>query len=148
MEWQLWLSIGAIVIGLLLILLEVMNPGFFIAVPGTVLLGFGFVSLVAPGFFFGDGAAWVIPAFGIPATVITIWAYKKWAPPGEKPVTLSNDSLPGMKGRVEKDIPVDDAGRVRVAGQSLRAVANEPLAAGTKVVVTAAEGLTVTVEKQ
>ena len=63
-DWQLWLSIGSIIVGLALILLEVMNPGFFIAVPGTVLLGFGLLSLAAPSVFF-DGAVggWTIAGF-------------------------------------------------------------------------------------
>lgn len=147
-EAELWISVTCIIIGLLLILLEVFNPGFFIAVPGTVLLGFGFASLAAPGFFYGQGAAWAIPIFGIPATVLTIWAYKKWAPPGDRPITLSNDSLPGHTGTVEKDIPAGGFGRAKVEGQSLRATSTDALAAGDKITVVSVEGLTITVEKQ
>lgn len=147
MALELWISIGCILIGLLLILLEVMNPGFFIAVPGTVLVGFGFASLVAPDWFFGDGAAFVIPIFGIPATILTIWAYKRWAPPGEKPITLSNDSLPGETGEVTQDIPAGGKGKVRIHGQSFPAEAEAAIAAGTDVRVESVDGFTLTVKE-
>ena len=146
-EVELWISTTAIIVGLALILLEVVNPGFFIAVPGTVLAGFGFASLIAPDLFFGAGEAWAIPIFGIPATLFTMWAYKRMAPPDEPPLTLSEDSLPGHTGTVERDIPEGDAGRVRIEGQSIRAVADEPLAAGTKITVVSVDGLTVKVER-
>jgi len=148
MEPELWISIAAIVAGLVMILLEVVNPGFFIAVIGTVLLGFGFASLALPEFFFGWGAAWTIPIFGIPATLLTLWAYKKWAPPGDMPITLASDSLPGRTGTVENDIAGQEAGRVRIAGQSFRAVADGAMAKGTAIRVVSVDGLTVKVEKQ
>ncbi|MGB1586742.1 MAG: NfeD family protein [Thermoplasmatota archaeon] len=146
-EVALWISTTTIIVGLALILLEVINPGFFIAVPGTVLAGFGFASLIAPSVFFGASAAWAIPIFGVPATLFTMWAYKRMAPPDSPPETLSEDSLPGRQGTVERDIPADDAGRVRIEGQSIRAVADEPLAAGTRITVVSVDGLTVKVEK-
>lgn len=147
MEWQLWISIGCIIAGLLLIFLEVANPGFFIAVPGTVLLGFGFLSLAAPHIFFdGGAAAWTIAIFFVLGTPATIWAYKRWAPPGDRPVTLSNDSLPGREGKVVQTIAPGMPGKVRVSGQTFGATAQETLAMGTPVRVISVDGLTLHVE--
>ncbi len=73
-------------------------------------------------------------------------AYKRLAPPAEKPDTLSIDSIIGEPGRVKKAIPPQGKGLVRVRGQEWRAIASGPIPAGTEVVVTAIEGFTVTVE--
>lgn len=147
MEWQLWISIGCIIAGLLLVFLEVANPGFFIAVPGTVLIGFGFLSLAAPHVFFDDvTAAWTIAIFFILATPATIWGYKRWAQPGDKPITLSNDSLPGKKGKVVVAITASSPGKVRVAGQTFGATAEQEFPVGATVHVRSVDGLTLLVE--
>lgn len=147
-DWQLWLSIGSIVVGLALILLEVMNPGFFIAVPGTVLLGFGLLSLAAPSVFF-DGAVggWTIAGFFALGTVATIWGYKRWAPPGDRPLTLGNDSLPGRLGTAETPLG-PGGGKVRVSGQVFSARCPEPVDVGGKIRVVGVDGLTLDVEKE
>ncbi len=142
----IWLSIGLILFGLLLVLLEAANPGFFIAVPGTIMVGLGIMGLIAPHLLFGPWAAISIPVFGIPATIATIWAYKKWAPPGEKPITMSSDSLPGETGTVERAISPTKSGLARVQGTVWRATAHTEIAAGTRIRVVSADSLTLTVE--
>lgn len=147
-DLALWLSIGLILTGLLLLLLEVMNPGFFIAVPGTIMVGIGLMGLIAGDLLFGPWAAIMIPVIGIPATVATIWFYRTVAPPGSKPFTMASDSLPGEVGVVERPIAPGAPGRVRVRGTVWRATAAEALEPGTPVVVAAVDGLTLTVERQ
>lgn len=142
-----WLSIGLILTGLLLLLLEAMNPGFFIAVPGTIMVGLGLMGLIAGDLLFGPWAAIMIPVIGIPATIATIWFYRTVAPPGTKPYTMAGDSLPGETGTVEQPIAPGAPGRVRVRGTAWKAAAAQVLEPGTPVVVTRVDGLTLTVER-
>lgn len=146
-DLALWLSIGLVLTGLFLLLLEVMNPGFFIAVPGTIMVGLGFMGFIAGDLLFGPWAAIMIPILGIPATVATIWFYRKAAPPGNKPVTMSSDSLPGETGTVERAITPGSSGRVRVHGTVWRAVSTQTLEVGAPIIVTQVESLTLTVER-
>src|SRR5688572_22216065 len=101
-----------------LILLEVLNPGFFIAVPGGAMAIMGAIGLIAPELMYGSGVAWLMwPLAGAIATGVNIYVYKKWAPPGDRPLTMSRDSLPGKTGRVETEVlPVASSGKVVVDG--------------------------------
>lgn len=139
---ETWLAITAILVGLVLVFLEVWNPGFFIAIPGTVLAVLGFVGLVAPHLLFG-AAGWVlVPGVALLATVGTLWAYKRWAPAGDAPITLTKDSLPGREGRVTKAIPGGDAtGHIRVSGTNWSARATEPVPVGATVRVLEVDGI-------
>jgi membrane-bound serine protease (ClpP class) len=60
--------------------------------------------------------------------------------------TTGSEGLVGAPGRVETDLAPE--GWVFVAGERWRAVAPEPLAAGTAVVVTAVQGLKLHVRKE
>lgn len=135
---ELWIAIACLVIGLSLLLAEVLNPGFFLAIPATVLIGLGLIGLIWPAFLFGWGAAFAVPVLGGIGTVASIWAYKKWAPPSEIPDTLSVDSLPGKTGRVT------DGNRVRIQGQEFRF--HGTFSPGQSVRVTAVDGLTLELE--
>lgn len=137
---ELWIAIACLIIGMSLLLAEVMNPGFFMAIPATVLIGLGLLGLIWPGFLFGWGAAIAIPVLGGIGTVATIWGYKRWAPPSEVPDTLSIDSLPGMTGRITS------GARVRIKGQEFKFHGN--FSPGDAVRVTAVDGLILELELQ
>lgn len=136
---ELWIAIACLVIGLAFLVAETLSPGFFLAIPATVLIGLGLLGLIIPGFIFGWGAAVAVPILGGLGTIATIWAYKKWAPAGDKPITLTADSLPGTVGKIT------DGMRVRVRGQEFRF--HGEFAPGEKVRVTAVDGLTLELEK-
>lgn len=112
-----WTAATFLMIGLILIVFEVFMPGYFIAVPGGALFLGGALALAAPDLMFRSPWAWLLwPLFLAAATIVNLWIYKRWSPPGDKPVTLVADSLPGETGTVEKAITADAPGQVRIQG--------------------------------
>ncbi len=142
-----WIGLALILIGMLLIFLEVANPGFFIAVVGTVMIVLGILVLVVGSRVFEPIYAILLVAVAIGASWGTMAIYRRWARPDEKPITVSKDSLPGMKGTVEQAIPAGGTGEVRVAGQRWHATAAADIAVGTKITVEDVDGLTLTVKE-
>jgi inner membrane protein len=144
-----WTAAGFLMLGLILIVLEVFMPGTFIAVPGGALFLGGALALAFPEIMFRSVWAWLLwPVLLGLATLANLWFYKRWAPSGEKPLTLGSDSLPGEVGTVEKEILPETPGTVRVKGQSwsARTEGSGPLAAGAKVRVVRVEGIYAVVE--
>jgi membrane protein implicated in regulation of membrane protease activity len=145
-----WTAIVFLMLGLLLLLIEVLNPGFFIAVPGGTLAIMGSIGLVAPGLMFGSAAWFLWPLAAVAATSANLWVYKRWAPPGRAPVTSSVDSMPGKLGRVETEVvPGHFSGKVLIEGATWSARVEDgesPIPAGSKVRVARVEGVHVVVE--
>ena len=140
-----WFLLG----GLLLILFEVFNPGFFIAVPGGTLVLMGTVGLLFDGIMFSE-FGWILwPVAGVLATFANFAFYKKWAPPGKQPDTLVQDSLPGREGQVTAVVVADNLdGKVLIEGTSWSARVERGHAAipvGARVRVLRAEGVHVVV---
>ncbi len=151
MEPTTWIGLGLILGGMLLIFLEILNPGIFIAVVGTVMIIMGALVLIMGEAVLQPWGALLTVGIAIIASAGTIWGYKKWAPPGDKPVTLSKDSLPGLEGKVEQAIPVGGTGEVRVSGQRWHAtadMADAALPVGTPIVVESVDGLTLNVRSK
>lgn len=143
---EFWIAVAFLVFGLFLLLVELANPGFFIAVPGGTLILMGALGMVAPSWMFGT-VGWVLwPVAGGLATVANLLAYRKWAPPEKAPITMSRDSLPGQTGVVERAIAPGAAGEVRVRGTTYSARSKVALAVGQDIRVTAVEGVFVVVE--
>jgi len=145
-----WTAIAFLLFGLVLLVLEVLQPGFFIAVPGGALLLGGALGLAFPGLMFGSAWAWLLwPILLGIATVVNIRLYKRWAPPGEKPLTLSRDSIAGELATVTVTlVPGRLSGKVLVKGQtwSARPDGPEPIPEGTRVRVLRSEGVHLIVE--
>lgn len=144
-------AIVFLLLGLILIVVEVFNPGFFIAVPGGTLFIMGSIGLIAPWLMFGSPVAWAMwPAAAVIATLGNLYLYKKWAPAGDKPDTLSNDSLPGEEGRVTVAVvPHKITGKVLIRGSTWSARTADDaktIPVGTMVRVIRAEGVHVVVE--
>ncbi len=145
MDTTFWFALGAVGLGLLFYLIEVLNPGFFLAIPGTVIFGIGVLALIYPPLVVGWWAFLTIPVLAAGGTWGTLRVYRRLAPPSTKPETLSIDSIIGETGRVKKAIPPDGKGMVKVRGQDWRAVSAWPLPVGTPVRVDSIDGFTVTV---
>jgi membrane protein implicated in regulation of membrane protease activity len=135
---EFWIAIACLVLGLAFLVGETLSPGFFLAIPATVMIGLGLLGFVIPSFLFGWGAAVAVPILGGFGTLATIWAYKKWAPAGDKPITLVADSLPGRLGKIT------DGERVRVQGQEFRF--HGDFAQGQQVRVVSVDGFTLELE--
>ena len=143
-------TIGLIMIvaGVVMLIIEASAPGFFIAIPATVVLVLGIFGLVAPEEMF---YSWVSPfiavAVAIPMTVVSIYLYQRLAPP-ESPTTTVGTSLIGRSGIVTRDIdPSDISGKVKIENQEWSATAKTRIPAGSEVVVLESKGVHITVKE-
>ena len=135
------LGIILILAGVLLFLLEMSTPGFFVAVPATVLLVLGAIALIFPHVF----ESWVsIPILLLVSMVslyLTMKAYEKLAPP-DTPSYGAIEALIGAEGFVVKTLePTSIAGKVKINRREWAATAEQRLPVGTKVEVIKAEGV-------
>ena len=150
MEDELWadneIGLAFIIVGILLFVIEVFQPGFLIAVPGTVFivlgllmsfneaLGLSTFSLVTIGLVVGLGSL-----YG------TMRMYQSLAPP-DTPSEMSIESMIGRSGVVTKDVVANEMiGKIKVGREEFRATADIAILSGTKVKVTHAAGITLTV---
>ncbi|MDO9522761.1 MAG: NfeD family protein [Methanocorpusculum sp.] len=138
-----------IAIGAALLLIEASSPGFFMAVPGTAMIFLGVMD-----FFFGLeflssplGITLTVLA-AILAAVVTVFLYKKLSP-DQKPTTSGQDSIIGKPGYVTVEIVPDSiSGKVEIDGVVWSAKCTDgTIPPGTKIEVTAASGVHLTVKK-
>ncbi|HVL48584.1 MAG TPA: NfeD family protein [Candidatus Thermoplasmatota archaeon] len=132
-----------IILGILLLLIEAAMPGFFIAVPATVLVLLGLIAFAVPEF---DLFSWQAPALafviGLPATVLTILAYRKMAPATAPPTTMSGDRLVGRECVVTRAIePTSSKGKVRLGLEEWSATADAPIEVGARVRIERVDGV-------
>jgi membrane protein implicated in regulation of membrane protease activity len=135
-----------VVIAILMFILEATTPGFFIAIPGTVILILGIIGLAAPEMFF----TWVSPVvalvISIPVTFVAIKLYQKLAPP-EPPTTTVGTSLIGKRGMVLVEIkPKQITGKVEIENQTWSATAEKEIPVGTEIIIVESRGVHVVVE--
>jgi membrane-bound ClpP family serine protease len=137
-----------VVAGALMLVIEAFSPGFFIAVPGTVLIILGIFSLFFPAIF---NSPWIIAiavAAGLASAVATIWLYGRLTPDAS-PTTISRDSIMGRTGRVLREVDADTlAGKVAIDGVEWSArSAQGAIGPGKKVRVVRSEGVHIVVEE-
>jgi len=141
---------GLIVLGVAMFILEAVVPGFFIAVPATILVILGAFALVTPDFaLFTEWAPIIVLVTGIPATAVTIYLYRKMAPPTSVPHTRAADTMVGTTGLVTVPVTPDaPRGKVKIQNETWSAVTRgESIPAQEKVRVTAVEGVILVVER-
>jgi membrane protein implicated in regulation of membrane protease activity len=142
-----WVGILMLVIGAALLVAEAFVPGFFIIVPGTILVLLGAIALVAPDLL---TFPWGIIVFVIITFVVsagTIMFYRRLAP-GHKPLSTSMDTLVGQTGEVVREVEADNiSGKVRIGEQIWSARSSGKIPVGEKVIVTKAQGVHVFVCK-
>src|SRR5581483_3690998 len=107
---------------------------------GLIVLGVAMFILeaVVPGFF-----------IGMPATAVTIYLYRKMAPPTSVPHTRAADTMVGTTGLVTVPVTPDaPRGKVKIQNETWSAVTRgESIPAQEKVRVTAVEGVILVVER-
>ena len=132
-----WLMV---IVGLGLLIVEASQPGFFVAVPGTILVVLGTVTLLIPDFA-KDYAPAIIVVTALISSVVTIFFYRKIAP-GHRPLSTSMDILAGKEGVVVDTIePGSISGKVRVDNQIWSATGDNVIEAGKKIIVIRSEGV-------
>ncbi|PKL57116.1 MAG: Clp protease ClpP [Methanomicrobiales archaeon HGW-Methanomicrobiales-6] len=138
-----------IVLGAVLLLVEVYQPGFFIAVPATVLIILGVLLLLGIDILSSPTGLIVGVLAAIGAASVTVWLYGRLTPGREPPTTLSRDSLVGLEGTVV--VPVDPetlVGKVRLGGMEWSARSESgSIPAGRRVIVVRSEGVHVVVKE-
>jgi membrane protein implicated in regulation of membrane protease activity len=146
LAWTLGLLF--VIIGIILLLVEASSPGFFIAIPATILIVLGILGIVAPGIFFSFWSPLIAIGLAIPITYFTIYFYRQLAPPQE-PTTTVGDSLVGKRGLVTTatDPDSETKGKVRIASDTWSATSEQSIKAGSRVEVIASEGVHVIVRK-
>jgi membrane-bound ClpP family serine protease len=138
-----------VVLGTLLLVLEAFNPGFFVAVPGTVLIILGILILLGVDIFSSPLGIVLGVVIALIAAAVTVWMYSRIAP-DQKPMTTSRDSLEGKEGRVVVEVTDDSLqGKVLVEGQewSAQSIMGKKIPAGSRIRVIRSEGVHVDVEE-
>jgi len=147
-SWVMGLII--LVIGLILLGIEVATPGqTFMAIPGTVAVVLGLISMLLGPWLFSQ--FWYAPVIALtislPVTAITVWGYKKLSK-GHPPTTLVGDSLIGRQGIVTVEVVPDSIrGKVKIGNESWSATSDTPIVVGAKVEVVSSEGVHVQVAR-
>jgi membrane protein implicated in regulation of membrane protease activity len=148
---QLSLSFGWLLIigGTVFLLIEAASPGFFIAVPGPVLIILGILFVLGVDVFSSPAGVIIGVGVALAASLVTIWIYRRINPGEESPTTISRDSLLGKEGIVVKAVDQDSlSGKVQVAGQEWSArTQGGVIQPGTHVRVVRSEGVHVVVEE-
>ena len=130
------IALAFIIIGILLFVVEVFQPGFLVAVPGTVFIVLGILMsfddalglspfmLLVIGLIVGGGSL-----YG------TMTMYQSLAPP-DTPSEMSIESMIGKSAIVTKDVVANEiSGKAKVGREEFRATADEAIPEGTKVKV-------------
>ena len=137
------IGLAFIIVGILLFIVEVFQPGFLIAVPGTVFIVLGVLMS-----FNLDLGLWILPiglVVGLGSLFGTMRLYQSLAPP-DTPSEMSIENVIGKSGVVSKDVEANTMmGKAKIGREEFRATSDTNIPKGTKVKVTNAEGITVTV---
>lgn len=139
-------GIPLIIIGAAFFVVEVIHPGAFLLIPGSVLLAAGVLYLVSPPLLTNSvfGPAIVILA-ALGATLATVPYYRHIAPV-HRPLTTTPSSLEGQTGIVTTAVEPDNMhGKVMVQSEIWSARADQPIPVGAKVRILGGEGISVRV---
>ncbi|MDA8231817.1 MAG: NfeD family protein [Magnetospirillum sp.] len=135
-----WLTLG-----ILLIAFEIMVPGSFLLWPGIAAVLTGMLAYMAPGLGW-ETHALVFAGLTVASAILGRRVYSRLRVPSDEPdLNRRARSYIGTVHALATPI-VGGSGRVTV-GDTTWKVAGPDLAAGTKVIVTGAEGIVLTVEK-
>lgn len=135
------LGLVLIIIGIFMLISEVLEPGFFLAIPGTVLLVLGIAGVFAPGILLSVWAPILMVVVGVPVFIVTILFYKKFGPTSP-PVTTVASSLKGKRGKTLVAVDPDSIkGKVKIDTQTWSATSLSPIPEGVLVEVVESRGV-------
>ena len=140
------LALAFIIIGVRLFVVEVFQPGFLIAVPGTVFIVLGILMSFDDALGLSSGTLLVIGlVVGLGSLYGTMTMYQSLAPP-DTPSEMSIESMIGKSGIVTRDVTANEmSGKAKIGREEFRATSESDIPKDTKVKVTHAEGITLTV---
>lgn len=138
-----------IVLGALVLLFEAYSPGFFLTVPGTVMVILGILLVLGIDIF---NSVWGIVlgvVVALATAIVTVWFYSRIDRGEKPPTTTSRDSVLGLTGRVTRAVDAHSLdGKVRVGGHEWSAHSTgASIGPGADVRVVGAEGVHIVVEE-
>ena len=150
MEFEIGTLSVILIVGLLVLISIGVPMGFASGFMGAVLV-FLYIGEHALGILLSfnvvDGLL-LLPiglAVGLGSLYGTMMLYQSLAPP-DTPSEMSIEGKIGEKGVVTKEVVANDrSGKVKISMEEIRATSDQNIPVGTKVKVTDAEGITVTV---
>ena len=135
------IAIILVVLGLILLIIEAMTPGFFAVIPGAILVVVGVIGYFVDGFFESGYLILTIIVVTVIVSAATIKLYQILAKP-EPPVTTVTESMVGRTGKVIVRIDPDNIkGKVKIASDVWSATADSFIEVDTEVIVYAGEGV-------
>lgn len=136
-----------LIAGAAFVIYEAFVPGGFMLIPGLVLLVMGAIGLLAPDLLMSIWAPVIALVVALPVTLLTLKLYQHLAKP-EPPATTVADSLVGRTGKVMVPTELDNMkGKVKIGNDTWSATSDEPIEAGTEVIVESSEGVHVHVRR-
>ena len=136
-----------LIAGAAFVIYEAFVPGGFMLIPGLVLLVMGAIGLLAPDLLMSIWAPVIALVVAVPVTLLTLKLYQHLAKP-EPPATTVADSLIGRTGKVMVSTELDNMkGKVKIGNDTWSATSDEPIEAGTEVIVESSEGVHVHVRR-
>ena len=137
-----------IILGAILLLIEVNSPGFFAAVPATILIIFGILVLLGMDIFSYPWGIVIAIVVAIIASAITVMVYSRLTP-DMVPTTISRDSVVGMEGRGTKAVDSHSiGGKVMIGTTEWSARSSgKKIPVNAKVRVVSSQGVHVVVEE-
>jgi membrane protein implicated in regulation of membrane protease activity len=138
-----------IVLGALVLLFEAYSPGFFMTVPGTVMIMLGILLVLGVDIFSSVWGIVLAVVVAIASASLTVWFYSRLNRGEGPPTTMSRDTVIGRTGHVTRRVDAQTLdGKVRVGGHDWSAHSTgAAIAEGTAVRVVGAEGVHIVVEE-
>ncbi len=140
-------SLMLILVGLILIALEPIIPGFFVSVIGVFFLVMGAIGYLEPDYLYSPVAVSVGLLLAAGAGVVVLYTYKTMGA-NQEPQLMVASSLVGKTGIVRKKIVPDTLdGKVEIGSSLWSAKADHEIPEGTRVKVIHSEGVHVVVKE-
>jgi membrane protein implicated in regulation of membrane protease activity len=140
-------SLILMLVGLILIALEPIVPGFFISVVGVFFAVMGLVGYIWPDYLYSPMAVAVSLLLTAVAGVTILYTYKTLGA-NQEPQVMVASSLVGKTGIVKKKIePYSIDGKVEIGNTMWSAEADHEIPEGTLVKVIKSEGVHVVVKE-
>jgi membrane protein implicated in regulation of membrane protease activity len=140
------IGVPLLLIGAALFIIEVIHPGAFLLIPGSIFLAAGILYLLLPNPLTGSvlGPAIIVIAAFL-ATLATVPYYRRLAPV-HRPMTSIPMSLEGQTGVVVRTVePNNINGKVRVMSEIWSARSDRVIPEGVVVKVLGGEGVAIQV---
>ncbi|MCQ2085744.1 MAG: NfeD family protein [archaeon] len=144
---ELYVAIGLIIIGLILIVAETNVPGAYMIIPGLDLLVIGIYGCIVPELLFTWYTVAIAIILTIPVVIGTLVLYRRLGGPAP-PSTTVTGSLIGRSGTVVvATVPGTLKGKVKIGSDTWSADSDEAIETGAVVVVESSEGVHVHVKR-